>query len=161
MMFAHAQRFLFVGVCVSALMGPVLVQAESIEGALSRAYTSNPDLNAQRAALRALDEGVADHLTVIYADDGVQHVDEFDQGDLVQVTATSGGGTDFTKSFEWIRENAPDASCVIYLTDMCTSGWGEDPGVPVLWAAFLPDSLYEQISKTAPFGETIHVTNSM
>jgi predicted metal-dependent peptidase len=105
----------------------------------------------------ALDEGVADHLTVIYADDGVQHVDEFDQGDLVQVTATSGGGTDFTKSFEWIRENAPDASCVIYLTDMCTSGWGEEPSCPVLWAAFLPDSLYDQISKTAPFGEVIHI----
>ena len=59
MMFAHAQRFLFVSVCVSALVGPCLVNAESIEGALSRAYTSNPDLNAQRAALRALDEGVA------------------------------------------------------------------------------------------------------
>ena len=59
MIFAHAQRFLFVSVCVSALVGPCLVNAESIEGALSRAYTSNPDLNAQRAALRALDEGVA------------------------------------------------------------------------------------------------------
>jgi outer membrane protein len=58
-MLGYAQRLLFAGVCVSALIGPVLVHAESIEGALSRAYTSNPDLNAQRAALRALDEGVA------------------------------------------------------------------------------------------------------
>jgi predicted metal-dependent peptidase len=106
-------------------------------------------------AAGALDEGVCDHLTVIYADDGVRVVDEFDQGDLVQARTMGGGGTDFTESFEWIRTNAPDAACVIYLTDMCTSGWGEEPSCPVLWAAFLHEAQFAQLSKVAPFGESI------
>lgn len=105
----------------------------------------------------ALDEGVADKLTVIYADDGVRQVDEFQYGELVTARTMGGGGTDFTDSFRYIRENCPEASCVIYLTDMCTCGWGEDPGCPVLWAAFLHESSYSQIAGTAPFGEAIHV----
>ena len=36
----------------------VPVSAETIEGALAKAYTNNPDFNAQRAAVRATDEGV-------------------------------------------------------------------------------------------------------
>lgn len=34
------------------------VSAETIEGALAKAYMNNPDFNAQRAAVRATDEGV-------------------------------------------------------------------------------------------------------
>ena len=109
----------------------------------------------------ALDEGAADKLTVIYADDGVKHVDEFVQGDLVQAKIMGGGGTDFTDSFNWIIKNAPDASCVIYLTDLITSGYGEDPGCPVLWATYLPDSLYETYAKKVPFGTPIHVASAM
>jgi outer membrane protein len=41
---------------VAGLMGSV--SAETIESALARAYSSNPDLNAQRAQLRAIDENV-------------------------------------------------------------------------------------------------------
>jgi predicted metal-dependent peptidase len=103
----------------------------------------------------ALDEGVADELIIVYADDGVQHVDHYTAGDLVQVTATSGGGTDFTESFKWLRENEPDASCVIYLTDMQTCGWGEEPPCPVMWACYTHESMFEQVAKSAPFGESI------
>lgn len=105
----------------------------------------------------ALDDGVCDHLTIIYADTDVQHVDEFDQGDLVTVTATSGGGTAFRNSFDYIKENCPDAACVIYLTDMMTSDWGDEPHCPVMWGAFLNDSMYESLSKSAPFGESVQV----
>lgn len=53
------------GVCaISLLVGLVLTYAvpagaESLEQALSLAYSSNPDLRAQRASLRAIDEEVA------------------------------------------------------------------------------------------------------
>ena len=109
----------------------------------------------------ALDEGVADQLTVVYADTEVRHVDEYQAGELVTAKSMGGGGTDFDDSFRWIRENAPDASCVIYLTDLITSSFGEDPGCPVLWAVFLADSIYDQVAKTVPFGETIHVSHEM
>ncbi|EIM24735.1 TolC family outer membrane protein [Microvirga lotononidis] len=44
---------------VFVLMAPGGVSAETLESALSRAYGNNPDLNAQRANVRATDETVA------------------------------------------------------------------------------------------------------
>jgi outer membrane protein len=41
------------------LVAPASAQAESILGAMAKAYENNPDLNAARAGLRATDEGVA------------------------------------------------------------------------------------------------------
>ena len=105
----------------------------------------------------ALDEGTADRLTIIYADTDVQYVDEFSQGDVVTPRPFSGGGTDFRKSFEYIKENCPDASCIIYLTDMCTCDFGEEPSIPVLWAAYLMSPAYQQWADKAPFGEIIQV----
>jgi len=43
----------------TVLMGSVAASAESLEEALAAAYESNPQLMAQRAALRAIDEGVS------------------------------------------------------------------------------------------------------
>lgn len=106
----------------------------------------------------ALDEGVADRLTLVYADDGVRHVDEYQCGDLVDTKAgKGGGGTDFTGSFKWIKENTPDASCVVYLTDLCTSGYGEEPDCPVMWATFIGESQYPEVAGRVPFGEPILV----
>ncbi len=42
-----------------AAMMPATVSAETIFGAMAKAYDNNPDLNAARAGLRATDEGVA------------------------------------------------------------------------------------------------------
>lgn len=50
--------FLTVTLTAVALM-PVAATAETINGALAKAYKNNPDLNAARAGLRATDEGVA------------------------------------------------------------------------------------------------------
>ena len=43
---------------VFVLAGATGVSAETLESALSRAYGNNPDLNAQRASVRATDETV-------------------------------------------------------------------------------------------------------
>ena len=112
----------------------------------------------------ALDEGVADQMTVIYADTRVHHVDHFVPGDIVRPHALpngGGGGTDFRDSFRWIKENVPDASCVIYLTDLQVYEFGEDPGCPTLWAVYAPDSNYQQLADKAPFGTPLQVSNSI
>ena len=46
-----------------ALMGPMPALADTIEAALVRAYQNNPQLNAQRATVRATDEGVPQALS--------------------------------------------------------------------------------------------------
>ena len=55
----------------------------------------------------SLDTGVCDHLYVVYADDGVRHVDEFLPGDLFTCKTLGHGGTHFDDSFEWLAKNAP------------------------------------------------------
>jgi outer membrane protein len=47
----------FLAICI-AVLSPVGVRAESISGALAKAYSFSPDLNQQRAATRATDENV-------------------------------------------------------------------------------------------------------
>ena len=50
-------------VLLLALMGPMPALADTIEAALVRAYQNNPQLNAQRATVRATDEGVPQALS--------------------------------------------------------------------------------------------------
>lgn len=49
---------LLAAVSTSLLLAPQAVLAETIFGAMAKAYENNPDLNAARAGLRATDEGV-------------------------------------------------------------------------------------------------------
>jgi predicted metal-dependent peptidase len=107
----------------------------------------------------ALNDGTADKLTVVYADTRVAHVDEYMTGDVVKCEKIhGGGGTCFNNTMEWIKTNAPDAQCVVYLTDMLTSSFGEDPGMPVLWACYLPKASLDSINP--PFGMKIAVDTS-
>lgn len=57
---SSTRKTLFVTVALAAaVLMPVTASAETINGALAKAYKNNPDLNAARAGLRATDEGVA------------------------------------------------------------------------------------------------------
>jgi len=111
-------------------------------------------------AAGALDQGTADCLVIAYADTKVQHADEYNQGDLVTCGRYYGGGTAFSDSFRWLKENHPDASCVIYLTDLEVHDFGEDPGCPVMWAVYNHHQRYEQLSQNPPFGDPIHVSET-
>ena len=111
-------------------------------------------------AAGALDQGTCDELVVLYADTEVRNVDRFVPGDIVKCATFDGGGTDFRESFKWVAENAPNASCVIYLTDLQVYEFGEDPGCPTLWAVYGPSQYYDQLSVKVPFGTSIHVSNS-
>jgi outer membrane protein len=47
-----------IAAAVAMIVGPTCASAETIESAMARAYQGNPQLNAQRAQLRAVDENV-------------------------------------------------------------------------------------------------------
>jgi predicted metal-dependent peptidase len=106
----------------------------------------------------ALDQGTADCVVVAYADTKVQHDDVYVAGDIVTCGRYSGGGTDFADSFKWLSENHPDASCVIYLTDLQVNNFGIDPGCPVMWAVYGPKHSYDQLIDRVPFGFGLHVS---
>ncbi len=57
-LFSMRKTLLLSAVLSIAALNPAMVSAETIFGAMAKAYDNNPDLNAARAGLRATDEGV-------------------------------------------------------------------------------------------------------
>lgn len=88
---------------------------------------------------------------IVYVDTQVAHVDTLEphEYDTLEVKPHGGGGTSFRAPFEWQRENAPEASAIVYLTD----GHGDFPdsaNVPTFWC--IVDSDVEP-----PFGTVVRV----
>jgi outer membrane protein len=86
--------------------GPMPALADTIEAALVRAYQNNPQLNAQRASVRATDENVPQALSgyrpkvALTASAGIAYTDE---------TLTSGGNASALVRTQIHGENAPNA----------------------------------------------------
>jgi predicted metal-dependent peptidase len=114
---------------------------------------------AASVVIDAAEGGKVERLTVIFADTDVRNVQEFDRGDDIRagLDARGGGGTRFDRTFAWIEENAPDATAVIYLTDMICNHWGTDPGIPVLWAVHGDSRKFAAMAERAPFGRAEYV----
>ena len=94
-------------VLLLAIVGPAPALADTIEAALVRAYQNNPQLNAQRAAVRAIDEGVPQALSgyrpkvSLTASAGYQYTDTLStQGGLPQARS-------FTTTFTAPTRRAP------------------------------------------------------
>lgn len=99
----------------------------------------------------ALDEGGADRVTVIYADRRVQRVDTFQAGDPLELNPVGGGGTAFADTFDYIERHAPDASAIVYFTDLQASRFGNEPAAPVIWAH------WGGAGAVPPFGEVLPI----
>ena len=105
-----------------------------------------------------LNDGACDRISVIYADTRVQgDVDTWEPGDTLVMRDDGGGGTSFRQPLRWVAENLPDAAALIYLTDACTSSWGEEPGIPVLWAVIGEEATAREYAAQAPFGEALFI----
>jgi predicted metal-dependent peptidase len=125
--------------------------------------SSSIDLDAlSRAgaeAQAALDEGAVDKITVVYCDAAVQHVDAFLPGDLIEFKPIGRGGTEFAPAFAWLKENEPDVSGAVYVTDLdvCRADFGDEPPFPVLWAVHGDPRELERRLADVPFGECIEI----
>jgi len=105
----------------------------------------------------AFDEGLADQLTVISADTKVRNVQIFEKGATLCLNPVGRGNTAFAATFNWIRNNAPNAALVIYFTDLMTRDFGTAPDAPVLWAIYGDSKTYAHSSQNLPFGTPIHI----
>jgi len=125
--------------------------------------SSSIDLDAlNRAgaeAQAALDEGAVDKITVVYCDAAVQHVDAFLAGDRIEFKPVGRGGTKLAPAFEWLKENEPDISGAVYVTDLDVYGgdFGDEPPFPVLWAVYGHPRELTQRMANVPFGECIEI----
>ena len=89
---------------------------------------------------------------VVYFDSIVQHVQEFEPGDTIELEAKGGGGTDYRPPFEWVRERGAQPTCILVLTDGWCDSFPEDPGTPVLWVLEKPNQWF-----SPQYGETIEM----
>jgi predicted metal-dependent peptidase len=110
-------------------------------------------------AQAALDEGAVDKITVVYCDAAVQRVDAFLPGDLIEFKPIGRGGTKFAPAFAWLKENEPDISGAVYVTDLdvYSGDFGDEPPFPVLWAVHGDPRELMQRMANVPFGECIEI----
>ena len=110
-------------------------------------------------AQAALDDGAVDKITVVYCDAVVQRVDAFLPGDLIEFKPVGRGGTKFVPAFEWLKENEPNISGAVYVTDLdvYSGDFGDEPPFPVLWAVHGDPRELRQRMANMPFGECIEI----
>lgn len=113
--------------------------------------------NCAGEIIGAMESGKVRKLTVIFADASVAAVQEFELGDEIKLVPRGGGGTRFSPTFRHIEEHCPDATAVIYLTDMECSDFGQEPEMPVFWAVHGDSRRFDALAKRAPFGEAIYI----
>ena len=93
---------------------------------------------------------------VLYFDSEVCHADEFDRENEPVIKPHGGGGTRFSPVFKYMQEKDIFPVACIFLTDMCSDDYGDEPDLPVLWI-----STYEDYKDhyTPPFGEVTVMNN--
>jgi predicted metal-dependent peptidase len=95
-----------------------------------------------------LDEGAVENLVAVYCNTHITKVERYTNGDKLSLKAVGGGGTDFAPVFEWARKNEPDATAIVYLTDLEGPCRVPPPDCPVLWVATGRE-------QRVPFGDVI------
>lgn len=123
-------------VALACALAPAITQAETLTGALERAYANNPALNQQRAGLRALDENIP----------------KARAGFLPKLGATAYGGP----SYVYQRDPVPRSS---QIADAIASGM--DPPPPPEGAKFRSMPRGYGISFTQPVFDGFATLNSM
>lgn len=83
-------------------------------------------------------------------------VEEYEPGDKIKMVKHGGGGTDFTKAFDWIVEQDIQPCCVIFFTDCYTNYPKPVLDCPVIWASTV---LEEKLPANylPPFGEFLYI----
>ena len=96
---------------------------------------------------RIIEQTHPEKVHVIYTDTEVQHHDEFDNPEDVQINFYSGGGTHMEAGFDYIDEKGIDPQVFITLTDGYDS-YSEAPSYPCIWCV--------SSDQEPPYGEVIH-----
>ncbi|MGA3374054.1 MAG: VWA-like domain-containing protein [Terracidiphilus sp.] len=84
---------------------------------------------------------------VLYFDTEVHKTETYQAGEQVHLNPIGGGGTNFGPCFDWLEEHGIWPQTLVFLTDLCGTFPGTEPGYPVLWAS--------TERRQAPFGSVI------
>lgn len=143
-----SRRFMSQGLYLPSIqnqpsMGPLGIQVD-ISGSVSEQEIKHYNGHMKRIIELCHPEKVV----VMYTDTSVQHVDEFDQGDEVNINFYSGGGTDMRAGLQYLEDNGIEVDCLVTLTDGYTPFPDGDTSYPAVWCI--------SSDVVSPTGETIH-----
>ena len=92
-------------------------------------------------------------LTVIYCDTRVTEIETFTaENRPIKLNAKGGGGTRFSPVFEKVETFEEPPVCLVYLSDLESNDWGNEPDYPVLWIQTTGNKKI-----VPPFGELIRM----
>ena len=84
-------------------------------------------------AMNLLDQKIVDRVVLVSTDTRVCNMAEVDNpDDVAAFDPKGGGGTDFREAMREISK-VQDAIGCVFCTDMQTSSFGDNPGMPVIW----------------------------
>jgi predicted metal-dependent peptidase len=107
------------------------------------------DMRGNAAAL--LDQDFVNQVTLIAVDTRPQSIEVATNSDgVLNWQPTGGGGTDFRSTMALIKSEYANSVGMLFLTDMETMSFGEEPPFPVVWVNFSPRNGIK-----APFGRTV------
>jgi predicted metal-dependent peptidase len=124
-------------------MGEIVIQVD-ISGSVSREEIRHYNGHMKRI----VEQCKPNKVHVIYTDTEVQHHDEFDKPEDVQINFHSGGGTHMPAGMAYIQDKGIEPAVFVTLTDGYT-GWDEEPPFPTVHCISGKD-------KDAPYGTNIH-----
>lgn len=126
-------------------LGPVVVAVDT-SGSINQTALGlfSAELNA------IISDARPEAVIVIYCDTDIRRVDVAEAGEPVEISAKGGGGTSFRPPFEHVADEGITPACLIYLTDLDSRRFPDDPGYPVIWAVDGPRT-------AAPFGDVIRI----
>ncbi len=143
------RRFISRGMYLPSLHNPCL---EEIAIAVDTSGSVGEDelLQFTSETSHILHELAPERVQFIQCDAEVQETTEYSRESLpLKVTYKGRGGTAFEPVITYLKENHPNVAALVYLTDLESSDFGDEPHFPVLWVT--------TSSTEAPFGEVIQM----
>jgi predicted metal-dependent peptidase len=124
-------------------MGEMVVQVD-ISGSVSRKEIEYYNGHLKRI----IEQCNPAKVHVIYTDTEVQHHDEFESDEEVNINFHSGGGTDMRAGFDYIAQKGIEPVCVVTLTDGDTP-FPNSTDVPSIWC--ISSDIKSSVGETIPF----------
>ena len=107
--------------------------------------------NMKSEVASVMDQDLINQATLIAVDTRPQSIEVVTNGDgVANWHPKGGGGTDFRSAMQLIKEEYGQSIGLLFLTDLETSSFGEEPPFPVVWVNFSPGNRAK-----APYGRTV------
>ncbi len=107
--------------------------------------------NMKSEVASVMDQDLINQATLIAVDTRPQSIEVVTNGDgVANWKPTGGGGTDFRSAMQLIKEEYGQSIGLLFLTDLETNSFGEEPPFPVVWVNFSAGNGHK-----APYGRTV------